>query len=187
MKTITYFILLIIVICVFSCQSNKIVRLNINEVKSNFVYQEEIKCFNKDSINNFLPLVAGNKAKAILNDLHLSIFQNPEQIDTIVTEHTYYFYNIQNSKKMSVITVFKINDDWINQIIMLSYDKNGFLQNETILAELGGNQDFFIEREGCFINDSTYRMVINEFEYNIKSNENELKNTKTQSIILKGR
>jgi ABC-type long-subunit fatty acid transport system fused permease/ATPase subunit len=67
---------------------------------------------------------------------------------------------------------------------MLSYDADGKLIIKNIMAQLGGDQEYFIESESTVINDSTYRKTTKEFEYSINSNSNELKNTKTEELNI---
>ena len=181
-----YINILIIVFLIFSCKSNKNNYLDFEKVKSDFLYQEEINCYNTDSIKNFLPLVASNKVKPILNEKFKSIFQGKiKEVDTLVTEHTYYPYNIQNSKNNIRITLFNTDDNWVNQITMLTYVKRGNLKNDYVLARFGGDQELFVESEGCFYNDSIYEITNSSFEYDIILKKNKLKARQNRVINLK--
>lgn len=182
-RFVTHFVLMF---TLTSCSFSQKTTFVLKPIESEFIYSQKITTYNKDSINNFLNIMASNmnKPKAILKDLHLSVFQNPKEIDSIVTEHTYYLYNIQAIGAITNITVVGTNDDWVNEILMLSYDADGKLIIKNIMAQLGGDQEYFIESESTVINDSTYRKTTKEFEYSINSNSNELKNTKTEELNI---
>ncbi|WP_107039843.1 hypothetical protein [Brumimicrobium mesophilum] len=171
---------------ILGCSTQQL--FSIKEVENDFIYKDKIQEFNKDSISNFLKLMEQdmNKPKAILNELHLSIFQNPKDVDSIITEQTYFLYNIQSlTTKRTRITVIGTNDNWINEITLLSFNKFGRLCNKSILAELGGDQDYFIESQSKLQNDSTYIKTIKNFKYDINTNSNKLINQFQDTVNIK--
>lgn len=180
-NTIVLVVILISSICCLNPSKSK---FNFSLVKSHFIYNHKINSFNKDSIDHFFKILESKKIKpkAIINDLHLSIFQNDNELDTVLNEHTYYLYNVQSVGKCFKITVVGINNNWVNEILLLTYDNNGKLINKNILAQDGGDQDYYIESSSVMLNDSTYEKTIMEFRYSINKNKNELKSTKIERI-----
>ncbi len=169
-------------------ESNKLMNNSLlDSLKSQFIFSESIYHFNPDSINSFIELMGKDKhrPKPILRDLHYKIFQAPNTIDSVVNEQTYYLYNIQNQEKNIEFTIIGSNDDWINEIILLTYDINGKIIDKYILAELGGDQDLFIESESILINDTTYLKKTRQYRYNITSNSNQLTDSISTKIQIK--
>lgn len=125
---------------------------DLKSIESDFLYPHTITTFNVDSISNFLTIVSSNmkKPRPILNDLHHAVFQKPTDIESIVTEYTYYLYNIQSIGKYKSITLIGTSQDWVDEIILLTYTKEGKLVARNTLAQNGGDQEYFVKSESTF-------------------------------------
>jgi hypothetical protein len=157
----------------------------IEDIKSNFRYQKQISSFNKDSVQNFMKLIVNQQAKPVLNELHRKVFPNDKEIDTILTEYSKYLYNIQNFDIPLSYTIFSTNDDWISQIELIVVTKDNSLIQKEVLAEYGGDQDYFIETSSLFLNKSKFVRTKKIFKYDIKIDDNVLYKQIIDTVYVK--
>jgi hypothetical protein len=157
----------------------------IEDIKSNFRYQKQISFYNKDSIQNFMKLIMNKQEKPVLNELYRKVFPNDKEIDTMLTEYSKYLYNIQNFENPLSYTIFSTNDDWVSQIELVVVTKDNSLLQREILAEYGGDQDYFIETSSLFLNKNKFVRTKKIFKYDLTLDDNVLYKQFIDTVIIK--